>query len=136
MYIVGAGGLVKDSIAAEHWLLLAAEKGHRPSQALLGHMLFIGEGVQTQRGKGLMWLAIAKNAADGPKDEWIRELYQRDFAAAGDNDKQAAAAMMDTLAKGPPLPSVISRSVVKAAPMLRPFNIPMLAASPTSPPAE
>jgi TPR repeat protein len=128
MYIVGAGGLAKDSIAAVRWLWLAAEKGHRPSQALLGHMLFIGEGVQMQRGKGLMWLAIAKNAADGPKDEWIRELYQRDFAAAGDNDKQAAAALMDTLAKGPPLPSAISRNVVKAAPMA--------AASPTTPAAE
>jgi TPR repeat protein len=131
MYIVGAGGLVKDSIAAERWLMLAAEKGHRPSQALLGHMLFIGEGLPTQRGRGLMWLAIAKNAADGPKDEWIRELYQRDFVAASDNDKQAAAALMDTLAKGPPLPSVISRNVVKAVP-----NAPMLAASPTTPPAE
>jgi exopolysaccharide production negative regulator len=136
MYIVGAGGLAKDSVAAVRWLWLAAEKGHRPSQALLGHMLFIGEGAPTQRGRGLMWLAIAKNAADGPKDEWIHDLYQRDFAAAGDNDKQAAAAMMDTLSKGPPLPSVISRNVIKSAPMLRPFNVPMLAASPTIPPAE
>ena len=135
MYIVGAGGLVKDTIVAERWLSLAADKGHRPSQALLGHMLFIGEGVPTQRVRGLTLLAIAKNAADGPKDEWIRELYQHDFAAAGDNDKQAAAATMDRLSKGPPLPSVTSRNVIKT-PMLRPFNVPVMAASPASPPAE
>ena len=42
MYIVGAGGLSKDNITAARWLMLAAGKGHRPSQVLLGHMLFTG----------------------------------------------------------------------------------------------
>jgi TPR repeat protein len=136
MYIVGAGGLAKDNITAVRWLVLAAEKGHRPSQALLGHMLFTGDGVSTQRGRGLMWLQIAKNGADGPKDEWIREVYQHDFVAANDEDRHVAAAMLDARSKGPPLPSFISRNVIKTIQALRPFNIPMLAATPASPPAE
>jgi TPR repeat protein len=135
MYIVGAGGLSKDNITAVHWLVLAAVKGHRPSQALLGHMLFTGDGVRTQRGRGLMWLEIAANGAEDAKDEWIRDVYQHDFAAANEDDRQVAAAMFDAHSKGPPLPSIISRNVIKSQQMLR-SNVPMLAATPAPPPAE
>jgi uncharacterized protein len=137
MYIVGTGGLSKDNITAVRWLVLAAGKGHRPSQALLGHMLFTGaEGVSMQRGRGLMWLQIAKNGAEGPKDEWVRQVYERDFAAANEDDRKVAAAMLDQRAKGPPLPSFVSRSVVKPMQMSRPFNMPMMAASPPTQPPE
>ena len=37
MYIVGAGGLAQDKLVAVRWLMLASHKGHRPSEALLGH---------------------------------------------------------------------------------------------------
>jgi hypothetical protein len=136
MYIVGAGGLAKDDIVAMRWLMLASAKGHRPSEALLGHMLFAGDGVPPQRPRGLMWLTIAKNGAEGPKDEWIRELYQRDFAAASDQDRQAAVALLDERAKGPPLPSAISRTVVKTLQILRPLGIPMLAGAAAPRPEE
>ena len=43
MYMIGAGGLAEDNIAAIRWLALAAKQGHPPSQALLGHMLFVGQ---------------------------------------------------------------------------------------------
>jgi hypothetical protein len=103
MYIDGAGGLSKDNITAVRWLMLAAGKGHRPSQALLGHVLFTGaEGVSMQRGRGLMWLQIANNGAEGPKDEWVRQVYERDFAAANDDDRKVAAELLDQRAKGPP----------------------------------
>jgi hypothetical protein len=46
-----------------------------------------------------------------------------------DYDRQIAAAMLDQ-AKNPPMPSFVSRSVVKTMQMLRPFNIPMIAAPP------
>jgi len=128
MYIVGAGGLARDNIVAVRWLMLASSKGHRPSQALLGHMLFVGDGLPPQRARGLMWLTIAKNGAEGSKDDWIRDLYQRDFAAAGEDDRRAAAAMLDERAKGPPLPSFISRSLQ----MLRPLGVPMVAGAPSS----
>ncbi len=136
MYIVGAGGLAKDDIVAMRWLMLACGKGHRPAEALLGHMLFAGDGVPPQRPRGLMWLTIAKNGAEGPSDEWIRELYQRDFAAASDQDRQAAASMLEERAKGPPQPSVISRTVVKTLQILRPLGIPMLAGAAAPQPAE
>ena len=136
MYITGGGGLAKDNIVALRWLMLAAGKGHRPSQALLGHMLFAGDGVPAQRARGLMWLSIGKNGADGAKDEWIRALYQSDFAAATDHDRTVAAAMLDERAKGPPLPSFISRSLVRTLQILRPLGAPMLAGSQAPPPAE
>ena len=136
MYITGAGGLVKDDNMALRWLMLAAEKGHRPSQALLGHMLFAGDGVPPQRARGLMWLTIARNGADGARDEWIRNLYQSDFVAATPDDRKAASAMLDERAKGPPLPSFISRSVIRTLQILRPAGAPMLAGAPSPQPAE
>jgi TPR repeat protein len=128
MYIVGAGGLAKDNIVAMRWLMLASEKGHRPSQALLGHMLFVGDGLPPQRARGLMWLTIAKNGAEGSKDDWIRELHQRDVAAASEDDRRAAAAMVDERAKGPPFHSFISKTLQ----MLRPLGVPMVAGAPSS----
>src|SRR5271169_3644695 len=79
MYMVGVGGLAKDNVAAVRWLAVAAQKGHAPSQALLGHMLFMGDGAPRQRARGLMWLAFAKDAPPRPGDTWIGDLYQRDF---------------------------------------------------------
>ena len=119
MYIVGAGGVAKDNIAAVRWLAVAAQKGHAPSQALLGHMLFIGDGVPHQRPRGLMWLEFAKDAALDPREAWIRDLYQRDFAQASDDDRQAAASLHDARAKAAP-PSAPVRDVVKA--FLRPIG--------------
>ena len=102
MYLVGAGGVAKDDISAIRWLALAAKQGHPPSQALLGHMLFLGDVVLDQRVRGLVWLELAKNAASNPKDQWIHELYQRDFQAATDKDRKAAIALLQEAAKGTP----------------------------------
>ena len=136
MYITGSGGLAKDHIVALRWLALAARKGHPPSQALLGHMLFVGDGLPAQRGRGLMWLTIAKSQADGAKDLWIRSLYQSDFAAATDGDRKEALALLDKRAKGPPLPSLISRSIVTTLQILRPLGVPMIAGASAPAPAE
>jgi hypothetical protein len=132
MYMVGAGGLAKDNIAAVRWLAVAAQKGHAPAQALLGHMLFMGDGAPRQRARGLMWLEFAKDAAPNPSDTWIRDLYQRDLESAGDSDRQAAAALHETRAKQV-LPSAPVRDVVKF--ILKPLGqFGPLAASP--PPAQ
>lgn len=112
MYRVGSGGLAKDDITAARWLALAANHGHSPSQAMLGHMLFMGDGVPLQRGQGLMWLEFAKDSARDPSEAWIRDLYQRDFDLASDNDRQAAAALHDARAKQA-FPSAPVRDVVK-----------------------
>ncbi len=91
MYMDGVGGLEKNNMRAARWLALAAEKHHHPAQAVLGHLLFVGDGLPRQRARGLMWLTIAKNAAHGAKDQWMADLYSKDFAAAGDDDKQIAS---------------------------------------------
>ena len=119
MYLVGAGGVVKDNIAAVRWLAVAAQKGHAPSQALLGHMLFTGDGVPHQRSRGLMWLEVANDASADPKEAWIRELYRHDFELASDDDRQSAAALHDARAKGSP-PRAPVRDIVKA--FLKPFS--------------
>ena len=63
LYLEGTG-VRKDARHAARWFNLAAEKGHTASQALLGHLLMTGQGVPRQRAKGLMWLTLAREAAD------------------------------------------------------------------------
>ena len=101
MYMDGAAGLARNNMRAARWLALAADKGHHPAQALLGHLLFLGEGVPRQRARGLMWLTVAKNGAQGVKDEWIRELHAKDFAAASDDDREVATAYLSARGKDP-----------------------------------
>ena len=61
-----------------------------------------------------MWLEFAKDAAPDPKEVWIRDLYQRDFASASGDDRQAAAILYGDRAKGAP-PSTPVRDIVKGA---------------------
>ncbi len=130
MYMDGAAGLARNNMRAAQWLALAADKGHHPAQALLGHLLFVGEGVPRQRARGLMWLTLAKTAAQGPKDEWVRDLYAKDWAAASDDDRQVAAAYLSARGKDERGPEVASDAkprgfiagFVELPGMLRPFN--------------
>ncbi len=91
MYLDGVG-ITKDPAQAARWLHLAAEKNHAEAQALLGQLLFTGQGVARQRGLGLMWLTLAEQlAGQDKKNQWIVDLYQKANAAASDTDKQIAA---------------------------------------------
>ena len=90
----------KDPRQAARWLNLAAEKGHAPSQALLGHILVTGQGVPRQVALGLMWLKLAKQSARGKKDTWIVELHDKAFDAASDNDRGAADVFLEQHARG------------------------------------
>jgi len=95
LYMEGTG-VSRDPRQAARWFNLAAEKGHYPSQALLGHMLMNGQGVPRQRAKGLMWLTLAREAAgDHDKDQWIESLYEEAFAAASENDRKLALALLE-----------------------------------------
>ena len=120
MYMMGVGGLAKDNVAALRWLAIAAKAGHPPSQALLGHMLFLGNGVLDQRARGLMWLELAKDGAANPRGQWIRELYQRDFRNASDSERLAAASLLDARTKGTPSPLTTRSSVTS---FLQPFGV-------------
>jgi len=130
MYMDGAAGLARNNMRAAQWLALAADKGHHPAQALLGHLLFVGEGVPRQRARGLMWLTLAKTAAQGPKDEWVRDLYGKDWGAASDDDRQVATAYLSARgkdARGPEVavetkPRGFIAGFVELPGMLRPFT--------------
>jgi uncharacterized protein len=126
MYKTGGGGLAKDNVAAVRWLAVAAQKGHVPSEALLGHMLFVGDGVPHQRARGLMWLAFAKDAAPDMNGSWIRDLYQRDFELASADERQAAVDLRDARAKGVshfhPLKDIVTGAAKLLGPLAGPLS--------------
>ena len=95
LYMDGAAGVARDSRQAARWFNLAAEKGHVESQALLGHLLFSGDGVQPQRARGLMWLTLAREGASAKTQAWVDALYQQDMKAASDNDRQVALVFLE-----------------------------------------
>ena len=119
MYIDGAGGLSKDKMQAARWLAHAADKGHHSAQALLGHMLFVGDGVPRQSARGLMYLTMAHFSPKAPKDSWIDELHAKDFAAASDDDREAATIYLNAHGK---------REITVAAQPPRPVPAPLAAA--------
>ncbi len=120
MYMIGAGGLAKDNVAALRWLALAAKAGHPPSEALLGHMLFVRDAAPDQRARGLMWLDLARASAPNPKEQWIRDLYQRDFRNASDSERLMAASMLDARTKIA-LPAFAARNSITS--LLQPFDV-------------
>jgi TPR repeat protein len=89
LFMDGIGG-PQDRIQAARWLNLAAEKCHRPAQAVLGHMLFNGDGLPRQVARGLMLLQVAREGASSTSDAWIIQLHDEALAAAKDRDRQAA----------------------------------------------
>lgn len=102
LYLDGQG-VPKDPRQAARWLRLAAGKGHRASQALLGSLLVSGQGVPKQPGLGLMWLTLARDAVlsqqggDGAsaEDAWITELHDKNYAAVSDADRKQALSYLE-----------------------------------------
>jgi uncharacterized protein len=95
MYLDGAF-VKKDARQALNWLELAARKGHAPSQALIGQLMFDGAGGAAQRPRGLMYLTLAREAASsGAGDQWIVDQHTRALAAASDAERSAAGAMLE-----------------------------------------
>jgi TPR repeat protein len=88
MHLDGQGG-PKDPKQALRWLNLSADKGHMPAQALLGQLLFSGDAGVTQRGRGLMYLTLARDAADPDRDAWVIDLYNKAMSQASDADRDA-----------------------------------------------
>ena len=97
LYLDG-NGVEADPRQAARWFNLAAEKGHHPAQALLGDILVNGSGgVPVQRVKGLMWLSLAREGAEGRKDDWIVALYEKDWASASGDDRAEAQTQLQTV---------------------------------------
>jgi len=75
------------------WLGLAAQKGQRQAQVLLGQMLFNGDRLPPQRARGLMWMALASDGATGD-EAWIKESYAQAVSRATEDDRAMAAQML------------------------------------------
>jgi len=95
LYLDGAPGVPRNHMQAARWLNLAAEKNHVESQALLGQLLFSGDGVPAQRARGLMWMTLAREGAGGKTQDWIRAQYEQAIHAANDADRQAALVYLE-----------------------------------------
>jgi TPR repeat protein len=93
MYYDGEGG-ERDARQAARWAKLAADKGNVGAQALLGHMLFEGDGVKRQPVVGLMFLTIARGRS-GTGDPWILKLQEQAFSVATETERRTALAMAD-----------------------------------------
>lgn len=79
----------RDPRQAAKWLGLAAKKGQYRAQALLGGMLFKGDGIPRQAARGLFWLTLARDGA-GSSEAWINDSYASAFAQATDGDRALA----------------------------------------------
>jgi TPR repeat protein len=98
LYLEGHG-VGRDPKRAVPWLVLAANKGHYKSQAVLGRILFKGEHGTRQRASGLMWLTVA---CDGPgaKVPWIAELRENAVKQATDDERAMALIMLQRWVEG------------------------------------
>ena len=89
MFLAGEGG-PESSRQAARWLKLAADKGHIAAEAVLGEMLFDGNGVKRRPTLGLSMLTRARHFARGEEREWIAEMQERAFSAATEEVRRAA----------------------------------------------
>jgi TPR repeat protein len=99
MLYVDGNGVDRDAKRAVPWLVLAANKGHYKSQAVLGRILFHGEHGARQPASGLMWLTVA---CDGPGGAvaWIAELRERAFKQANDRQRETALILLQRWVEG------------------------------------
>jgi TPR repeat protein len=88
MFYRGETGAI-DPGQAVRWANLAAQAGDPPAQALLGYLLFQGEGLARQPLVGLAYLNVAL-ARGGANDPEIRRMHEEAFAAATETERRTA----------------------------------------------
>lgn len=79
---------------AVKWARQAADYGSVDGQALLGHLLFEGDGIARQAVDGLMLLTIALARSNGD-ERWIADLHEQARSAATESEWYAAKARAD-----------------------------------------
>jgi TPR repeat protein len=97
MYIEG-NGVPKDPKRALQLLHNAAKKGHAPSRAVLGHMMFKGEAIKRQPELGLMWMGLARQSAEqsGQADaQWIIDLHEKALEEASEEERKGALSFFE-----------------------------------------
>jgi uncharacterized protein len=98
LYLDRNGG-ARDPRQAAKWLGLAAKKGQSQAQALLGAMLFRGDGITRQAALGLFWLTLAKDGAE-PHEAWINDTYANAFAQATEDERALAYNYLENWLRG------------------------------------
>jgi hypothetical protein len=93
LYLKSAGSSRDDFRYGARWLVLAAQKGQRQAQALLGQMLFNGDQLPRQAARGLMWLALASDNV-APDETWIVDSYNKAYAKASEDERAMAGQMI------------------------------------------
>lgn len=84
-----------DPAEAARWALRAAQAGNASAQALLGYLLFQGDGVERQPVVGLAYLHFAYTLTEGADPE-VRRLHEEAMALASENDRRTAIALADS----------------------------------------
>ena len=96
-------GVVKSNREAARWAQVAADYGSVDGQALLGHLLFDGDGIQRQAVQGLTLLTIAVTRSGG-SEGWILDMHEEARSAATVEEWNAAKVRADEwLAANPDL---------------------------------
>ncbi|MCC6735399.1 MAG: sel1 repeat family protein [Bauldia sp.] len=114
-----------DQVQAVRWARLAAENGSPQAQALLGHMLFEGQGVPRQPVLGLAYLTIAllRGAAESDAAD-LRRMHEQAFSLATAAERRTAQALAEdwlrmngdpTMVATQPVVPVVDAATVPAA---------------------
>jgi hypothetical protein len=132
LYLAGAG-VEKNPTIAANWLAMAARKQHPGAQALLGEMLWRGDGVNQRQARGLALLILAEeNAkANGRKPDWIGDLYKKTLAEADGAMRKEAEALLPELGG----PNRVTATATKSRPALTASKGPQLGPVELTPPA-
>lgn len=113
MFYAGEIGAA-DPVQAVRWARLAAENGNAAAQALLGHLLFEGEGISRQPVLGLAYLTIALEG--GAKDDELRRMHEEAWLMATEAERRTAQALAQGwLAAAGPGPAAAAAPPVAAA---------------------
>lgn len=80
--LINGDGVTKNTRVGAQWLLRATRKGYAPAQALLGEMLWHGNGVKRVPGEGLGLLAIARRNASPADKAWVSKMFETARAEA------------------------------------------------------
>jgi len=98
LYLTGTG-VEKNPTIAANWLAMAARKQHAAAQAVLGELLWRGDGVSHRQARGLALLTLANENArsNGRDSDWIGQLYQEAFAHADNATRKQAEALLPQL---------------------------------------
>jgi hypothetical protein len=132
LYLAGTGVEKSPAIGA-NWLAMAARKQHPGAQAILGELLWRGDGVSRREARGLALLTLANESAEanGQDSDWIGPLYQDAFAHADNATRKEAEALLPQLGG----PNRTAATAVKIPPSNRMTPPTRALSKPAPPPA-